>query len=122
MVEIKEGNSGNWKQPKKGIQSKSDQKANERGQKSRPPTYSNIRIGMFLEIATTVGALFGASVAAKLSTPKTSVKRGTMTIPPPSPGNDPKNPATREPNATTAVNSRVFKSIAYEAATFSPPA
>jgi uncharacterized membrane protein YfcA len=30
--------------------------------------YSNIRIGMFLEIATTLGALFGATVAAKLST------------------------------------------------------
>ncbi|PYX41552.1 MAG: permease [Acidobacteria bacterium] len=30
--------------------------------------FSNIRIGMFLEIATTVGALFGAYLAAKVST------------------------------------------------------
>jgi uncharacterized protein len=30
--------------------------------------YSNIRIGMFLEIATTLGALAGATLAAKLST------------------------------------------------------
>jgi uncharacterized protein len=30
--------------------------------------FSNIRIGMFLEIATTVGALFGAFLAAKVST------------------------------------------------------
>ncbi len=31
--------------------------------------FSNIRIGMFLEIATTVGALFGAFLALRLSTP-----------------------------------------------------
>jgi len=30
--------------------------------------YSNIRVGMFLEIATTIGALSGAMVAAKVST------------------------------------------------------
>ncbi len=30
--------------------------------------FSNIRIGMFLEIATTIGALFGAYLAAKIST------------------------------------------------------
>src|SRR6478672_4273493 len=30
--------------------------------------FSNIRIGMFLEIATTVGALFGAFLALKVST------------------------------------------------------
>jgi uncharacterized membrane protein YfcA len=30
--------------------------------------YTNIRIGMFLEIATTVGAIAGASLAAKIST------------------------------------------------------
>jgi uncharacterized protein len=30
--------------------------------------FSNIRIGMFLEVATTVGALFGAFLAAKVST------------------------------------------------------
>ncbi len=31
--------------------------------------YSNIRIGMFLEIATTIGALFGAWLTAMISTP-----------------------------------------------------
>jgi uncharacterized membrane protein YfcA len=30
--------------------------------------FSNIRIGMFLEVATTLGALVGASFAAKIST------------------------------------------------------
>src|SRR6266436_2554447 len=30
--------------------------------------FSNIRIGMFLEIATTLGALFGAFLAVKVST------------------------------------------------------
>jgi uncharacterized protein len=30
--------------------------------------FSNVRIGMFLEVATTVGALFGAFLAAKVST------------------------------------------------------
>src|SRR5512141_315147 len=30
--------------------------------------YSNIRIGMFLEIATTFGALFGAAIAGLIST------------------------------------------------------
>src|ERR671923_724175 len=30
--------------------------------------YSNIRIGIFLEIATTIGALIGATLAATLST------------------------------------------------------
>src|SRR5947209_13178720 len=30
--------------------------------------FSNIRIGMFLEIATTLGALFGAFLAASVST------------------------------------------------------
>jgi uncharacterized membrane protein YfcA len=30
--------------------------------------FSNIRIGMFLEIATTLGALVGAALTAKIST------------------------------------------------------
>src|SRR4029077_6671794 len=38
--------------------------------------YSNIRIGMFLEIATTVGALAGATLAAKLSTAAIAVVFG----------------------------------------------
>jgi uncharacterized membrane protein YfcA len=42
--------------------------------------YSNIRIGMFLEIATTVGALFGATVAAKLSTAMIAVIFGLVLI------------------------------------------
>lgn len=42
--------------------------------------YSNIRIGMFLEIATTVGALFGATVAAKLSTTVIAVIFGLVLI------------------------------------------
>lgn len=42
--------------------------------------YSNIRIGMFLEIATTVGALFGATVAAKLSTAAIAVIFGLVLI------------------------------------------
>jgi uncharacterized protein len=42
--------------------------------------YSNIRIGMFLEIATTVGALFGATLAAKLSTAVIAVIFGLVLI------------------------------------------
>jgi uncharacterized membrane protein YfcA len=42
--------------------------------------YSNIRIGMFLEIVTTVGALFGATVAAKLSTAVIAVIFGLVLI------------------------------------------
>ena len=42
--------------------------------------YSNIRIGMFLEIATTVGALFGGTVAAKLSTAVIAVIFGLVLI------------------------------------------
>jgi len=42
--------------------------------------YSNIRIGMFLEIATTLGALFGATVAAKLSTAVIAVIFGLVLI------------------------------------------
>jgi uncharacterized membrane protein YfcA len=42
--------------------------------------YSNIRIGMFLEIATTVGALLGATVAAKLSTAVIAVIFGLVLI------------------------------------------
>lgn len=40
--------------------------------------YSNIRIGMFLEIATTVGALVGASLAARLSTSAIAVVFGLV--------------------------------------------
>jgi uncharacterized membrane protein YfcA len=40
--------------------------------------FSNIRIGMFLEIATTVGAIFGASLAAHLSTGVISIVFGLV--------------------------------------------
>ena len=42
--------------------------------------YSNIRIGMFLEIATTMGALAGASVAARLPTSVIAVIFGLVLI------------------------------------------
>ncbi len=42
--------------------------------------FSNIRIGMFLEIATTIGALVGASLAAILSTEVIAVIFGIMLI------------------------------------------
>ena len=40
--------------------------------------FSNIRIGMFLEIATTVGALVGASLAARLSTSLIAIVFGVV--------------------------------------------
>ena len=42
--------------------------------------YSNIRIGMFLEIATTIGALFGAYAAAKVSTDLIAIIFGLVLI------------------------------------------
>jgi uncharacterized protein len=42
--------------------------------------YSNIRIGMFLEIATTVGALVGATLTARLSTSLIAVVFGVVLI------------------------------------------
>jgi len=42
--------------------------------------YSNIRVGMFLEIATTIGALFGAFLVAKVSTPAISVIFGIVLL------------------------------------------
>ncbi len=42
--------------------------------------FSNIRIGMFLEIATTVGALVGASLAARLSTSVIAVVFGLVLL------------------------------------------
>jgi uncharacterized protein len=42
--------------------------------------FSNIRIGMFLEIATTVGALVGASLAAHLSTSVIAVIFGLVLV------------------------------------------
>ena len=42
--------------------------------------YSNIRIGMFLEIATTVGALVGAYLATKVSTPAIGTVFGLMLL------------------------------------------
>jgi uncharacterized protein len=42
--------------------------------------YSNLRIGMFLEIATTIGALAGATLAAKLSTAVIAVVFGLVLI------------------------------------------
>lgn len=42
--------------------------------------FSNIRIGMFLEIATTLGAVAGAVVASKISTNAISIIFGTMLL------------------------------------------
>jgi uncharacterized membrane protein YfcA len=42
--------------------------------------FSNIRIGMFLEIATTLGALLGASLAARVSTAAIATIFGLMLI------------------------------------------
>src|SRR6202165_898463 len=42
--------------------------------------FSNIRIGMFLEIATTVGALVGAFLAAFISTQALAVIFGVMLL------------------------------------------
>jgi len=42
--------------------------------------FSNIRIGMFLEIATTVGALLGAFLAAKLPTHVIAIVFGTVLL------------------------------------------
>jgi len=42
--------------------------------------YSNIRVGMFLEIATTFGALLGAFMVAKVSTPAIGVIFGVMLL------------------------------------------
>jgi uncharacterized membrane protein YfcA len=42
--------------------------------------FSNIRVGMFLEIATTLGALFGAFVAASVSTTAIGVVFGLMLL------------------------------------------
>jgi uncharacterized membrane protein YfcA len=42
--------------------------------------FSNIRIGMFLEIATTIGALVGAFLALRLSTPAIAIIFGVVLI------------------------------------------
>src|SRR5881275_2785025 len=42
--------------------------------------YSNIRIGMFLEIATTLGAVVGAYLAAKVSTAAIAIVFGTVLL------------------------------------------
>lgn len=42
--------------------------------------YSNIRVGMFLEIATTLGALLGAFLVARVSTPAIGVTFGVVLI------------------------------------------
>ncbi len=42
--------------------------------------YSNIRVGMFLEIATTLGALLGASLATKVSTQTIAIVFGLVLI------------------------------------------
>lgn len=42
--------------------------------------FSNIRVGMFLEIATTFGALFGAYLVARVSTPGIAVVFGVVLI------------------------------------------
>ncbi len=42
--------------------------------------YSNIRIGMFLEIATTLGALFGAFLASRVTTPTIAIIFGVVLL------------------------------------------
>src|SRR5512136_244421 len=42
--------------------------------------FSNIRIGMFLEIATTLGALLGANLAARVSTHAIAIVFGFMLL------------------------------------------
>jgi uncharacterized membrane protein YfcA len=42
--------------------------------------YSNVRIGMFLEVATTIGAVFGAYLAARVPTRALAVVFGLMLI------------------------------------------
>lgn len=42
--------------------------------------YSNVRIGMFLEVATTIGAVFGAFLAARVPTRALAVVFGLMLI------------------------------------------
>lgn len=42
--------------------------------------FSNIRIGMFLEIATTLGALFGAFLATRVSTHAIAIVFGTVLL------------------------------------------
>ena len=42
--------------------------------------YSNIRIGMFLEIATTIGALVGAFLATRVTTPTIAILFGAMLL------------------------------------------
>jgi uncharacterized protein len=42
--------------------------------------FSNIRIGMFLEIATTIGALLGAYLALKVSTPAIAIIFGSVLL------------------------------------------
>src|SRR5215470_11521352 len=45
-----------------------------------------------------------------MSTPNTTVSRGTMTTPPPKPVNAPRNPASADPTSSSPVNSTVFTS------------
>jgi uncharacterized membrane protein YfcA len=42
--------------------------------------YSNVRVGMFLEVATTIGALCGAALAGKLSTAALAVTLGIVLL------------------------------------------
>jgi uncharacterized membrane protein YfcA len=42
--------------------------------------YSNIRVGMFLEIATSIGALLGAFLAARIPTPAIAIVFGLMLL------------------------------------------
>jgi hypothetical protein len=43
-----------------------------------------------------------------MSTPKTEVRKGTITTPPPSPVNEPKKPAANAPNQISKEISRAF--------------
>jgi len=66
--------------------------------------YSNIRIGMFLEIATTIGALVGAYLATKVSTPAIGTVFGLMLLYSAfvSGRNQPEHPVVRRPDLMAA--------------------
>jgi hypothetical protein len=58
--------------------------------------FSNIRIGMFLEIATTLGALLGANLAARVSTHAIAIVFGVMLLFSAYFSRKPRSPAERE--------------------------
>ena len=66
--------------------------------------YSNIRIGMFLEIATTIGALVGAYLATRVSTPAIGTVFGLMLLYSAfvSGRNQPEHPVVKRPDPMAA--------------------